>query len=483
MHVPRVAVSRFLPALLLLAALANMALAQAAQPPAAPAQGEKQSLTATPAEEPELFSEEWFADSRKPVDWLTWGADLRLRDEYFNNAITLNKEVPAHEWHFQRYRPRIWSTITPVQDLDFNSRLTWEFRNWCLPKGIRGTSLEDRRSMEWDEALFDTLNVKWSNMLDRPATLTVGRQDIILDDGWLVLEGTPLDGSRTIFFDAARLNYNFEQAKTVVDLIYIEQSANTDQWIEPFNDQERLVVEQDQRGAILHVANKSLEKTELDGYFIFQKNLAENYVGGVESNIYAFGGRIAGAMDDHWKYRAELAQELGHKNYEDLCALGFNSRLSYFVNDKLNNNFRLAYEFLSGDDPDTDTIEEFDPLWGRWPQWSDLIVYTYAPETRIAYVTNLHRLGAGWSFNPTKKLEMCTDYHLLFADENTRAGQAGYTNSGDFRGQLVTAQLRYTINPHIKGHLTGDLFCPGNYYDATKNDTAVYLRYELVFTW
>ena len=482
MHVARAVPLTFLMTLLLLA-MAGTAVAQTTAPAPAPQAAPADSALTDPPADPQLFSEEWIQNTKQPVDWFKWGADLRLRDEYRRNAITLDESAPANEYNYGRYRTRAWSTITPVKDLDFNSRIAWEFRNFCRPKGEHTGPLEDIRSTNWDEAIIDNLNVKWSNALGAPATLTVGRQDIKLDDGWLVFEGTPLDGSRTVFYDAARLNYNFEQAKTVLDLIYIEQSANSDQWIEPFNDQERLLVEQDQRAAVFHVANKSIENTELDGYFIFQKNMAENFPSGVESNIYAYGGRVVHQFDEHWRARAEMAQELGHKNFEDLCALGFNSRLSYFVNDEWNNNFRLSYEFLSGDDPDTETNEEFDPLWGRWPQWSELMVYAYAGETRVGYITNLHRVGPGWSFNPTKKFEVCADYYLLFADENTFAGRSGFSSGGDFRGQLLALLLQYTFNPHVKTHFVSEFLFPGNYYDEPRGDTAMFMRYELMFTW
>jgi len=474
---------RILLMLLMLGLLAGVAPAQTSQPAPAPAPpGE--NLAAPPADSSQVFSEAWFNKTRNPVSWFKWGADLRARDEYFTNAITLNKDAVGHEQHFQRYRTRLWSTVTPVKDLDINSRLVWEFRNYCLPHGTQSGSLEGIRDVNFNEALFDNLNIKWSHILGQPATLTVGRQDIILGDGWLVLEGTPLDGSRTIYFDAARLNYNWEQAKTVLDLIYIQQYAQADKWIQPFNDQNKPLVEQDQRGAILHVANKSIKDTEIDGYFIYTQDYnADEYPGGVDADIYTFGGRYVRSFGEHWRYRAELAKQLGHKSMEDLCALGFNSRLAYFTNDSLNNNFRLSYEYLSGDDPDTDTNEAFDPLWGRWPQWSELYVFTYAPETSIASVTNLHRVGPGWSFNPTKQLEVCADYYLLFADQNPRGDQTGYSSDGKFRGQLVTAILRYTLNPHVKMHLLGEAFFPGNYYDDTKNDVAVFARYEVTFTW
>jgi hypothetical protein len=191
---------------------------------------------------------------------------------------------------------------------------------------------------------------------------------------------------------------------------------------------------------------------------------------------------VAKEFDEHWRARAEIAQQLGHKNYEDICALGFNSRLSYFVKDALNNNFRLAYEFLSGDDPDTDTNEQFDPLWGRWPQFSEALALL-GFEGRPGETTNMHRIGPGWSINPTDKMEICTDYHLLFCDENTKAGTTGYSDSGCFRGQLLTLLLQYKFNPHMKGHLLSEFFFPGDYYSDLKNDVGTFLRAELVFTW
>ncbi|MFP4107150.1 MAG: hypothetical protein ACLFVU_13840, partial [Phycisphaerae bacterium] len=38
----------------------------------------------------------------KPTDWLSWGADLRLREVYLDNPITLNdhaSDPPGDEWH------------------------------------------------------------------------------------------------------------------------------------------------------------------------------------------------------------------------------------------------------------------------------------------------------------------------------------------------------------------------------------------------
>jgi len=161
--------------------------------------------------------------------------------------------------------------------------------------------------------------------------------------------------------------------------------------------------------------------------------------------------------------------------------LGFNSRLTYFFKDKWNSQLRVGYEFLSGDDPDSETDEGWDPLWARWPQWSELYVYTYARETRIAEVNNLHHLGFGWTFEPNNKLEVCTDYHLLFCDENSSRGRAGFSDNGVFRGQLLTALLRYKVNKHISTHLLGEFSFPGDFYSNASNDPAAFLRAQVVF--
>ena len=46
--------------------------------------------------------------------------------------------------------------------------------------------------------------------------------------------------------------------------------------------------------------------------------------------------------------------------------------------------------------PDTTGKDEmFDVLWGRWPRWSELYIYSYAAETggKIAQMNNVMRFG------------------------------------------------------------------------------------------
>jgi len=440
--------------------------------------------------------------AKKPTPWLELMGDIRLREIFAPNLL-LNQE----DRHFQRYRFRLGAKVTPIEEIDINTRLVYEPRHFCQPSRelfVEGAGVID----EWtlSEAIIDRLNVTWREFMGLPVTLTVGRQDLIFGNGWLVLDGTPLDGSRTIFFDAIRGTIDMADIDSTLDLVFICNSADSDR-LSPACDKNFHNHEQDELGAIAYFTNKSLPKTQLDGYFIYKRddrvvNALSGSVApwqqGNTGEIYTVGGRVAGDIDEHWKYRAEFATQWGRKerpvkthrtDNRDLCAFGFNSRLSYFVRDDWNNNFRISYEYLSGDEGDyryDSKTTQFDPLWGRWPQFSELYVYPVALDARPGEVTNMHRLGLGWSCNPTDKLEFCADWHILFADENVNNLSAGttYFGEGCLRGNLVTGLMRYKFNKHMYGHLLAELFFPGDFYhQKTRDEVAGFFRYELTFAW
>jgi hypothetical protein len=422
----------------------------------------------------------WIDKTKAPVPWMKWGADIRFRDEYLKSPAldTGAANLAFRESNWQRYRARWWTTVTPVKDVDLNLRIEWEGRHNSAPD----TLIEYGK----EPVVVDNANVKLTEVLGTPLTLTLGRQDIFLGDGWLVMDGTPLDGSRTSYLDAARGSYNVKEINTTFDFIYINQNARGTALLEPLFNRNINVTEQNEQGFILWAANKSVKNTEIDGYYMY-KTMDAMAANGDNGYIHTFGARIAGELDEHWMYRAEGATQFGERNDERLEAFGFNSRLTYRVKDPMDNQLSLSFEYLSGDDPGTkSTNEAWVPLWGRWPQWSDLYGYMMADtgESRIYEATDLYRLSMGWSVAPMPKMVCSANYHLLFAPENTKAGVLpGFSESGSFRGQLLGFLTTYQFTKHLKGHLLAEFFWPGNYYTAPKDDPAAMLRGEFVFTW
>ena len=470
------------------------------------------ALAAPPAAAPLSPTEQWIKDMKNPAPWLTWGADLRLRNEYFNNSLNLGdvdtfpggKRVP-HEQDYFRYRGRVWTSITPVKDFSLNARLSAEpreFMETSYPGTYRG-----RTGMEWRYGIFDNLNFQWRNMFDQPLTLTVGRQDIMFGDYWnwfLFADGTPGDGSWAFFLDAARLTLDLKDAKTKIDAIYIYQNAKPDEWIPTLGRSRGFpastgyqLTEQNEQGAVIYLSNKSIKNTQIDGYFIYKRDNAEfNF--GDNANLYTFGAKVSGDLSDHWRYSAEGAYQFGNKQSvlnaalapganRDVSAWAVNSKLIYQVKDDLKNQFRMSCEYLTGDDPSTGKNESFDLLWARWPRWSELYIYSTVPENgRIAQINNLIRFGPGWGITPAKDLDFSVDYFALFSDQKfsnanglTLPPSGGFGN-GSFRGHYLQAILKYKFSSHVSAHLWSEFVWMGDYYK--QRDLMSFLRAEVLFT-
>jgi len=406
--------------------------------------------------------------------WLEAGADFRFRIVY-DEARKLDKEATGHDRVNTRYRARAWTKIKKSENVDFNIRLITEPRYYHRPPS------KDKQFIR-HEALFDRLNIAWRKAFGLPLTAIIGRQDIKLGSGLLILEGTPLDGGRTKCFDAIRLIYGCQSRDTTINLIWVENHGDSAEWLKPFNDRDIDFIEQDERGLIFYVSDKSRKKTQLDGYFIYKNDHERNRSSGTEGNIYTLGTLIKVNVDNHWNYQLEFAPQFGHKNGKDLNAFATSNRLTYNFNDEKKNKVHFGYEFLSGDeDPD----KNFDRVWGRCDDlWSKLYQCTIdSIDGRSGDSSNLHRLNLGWVTQPTKKLKIETNYHLLFADENTMAGgTGGLSKSGNFRGQLIRAVANYKVKKHISHRFELEFFFPGDFYNNDRNDVAVFARYGIVIT-
>lgn len=493
-----------------------------------PAQGTANTGTAPPP----TSWEEWVKKTKNPTDWFTWGGDLRVRDEYMPNTVTLTEDDPLSNQNVIRFRGRLWATATPIENFSLNARLSAEPRYFTEPAGFGpygpsavAAGSTPREGMEWRYGILDNLNFKWSNIADQPLTLTVGRQDILLGDyydWWLVSDGTPGDGSWTFFLDSARLVYEAKPIQTRFDLAYIYQNAQADAWLPTlgrprYEDEPRYpghdhpLTEQDEQGVIVYASNKSIENLTLDGYFIYkrdeQTSLERRGVDrepsdplnpGDNADIYTVGGKVAGTPAEHWSYSLEGAYQFGQKEEaindgrgfadRDIEAYGGKARLSYLMKDDLNNQFSLVGEFLSGDDPSTPNQDEmFDVLWGRWPRWSELYIYSYAPETsgKIAQLNNLIRFGPSWSFSPMKGMTFSAMYNAMFAPEDTptrRVPPAAslFSYDGNFRGHYLQTTLKHQFNKHIQAHLWGEFVWEGDFYE--QRDLMTFLRAEIMLT-
>jgi hypothetical protein len=498
-------------------AFAAAAPAAAKKPAAtAPAPAKAPAQAATPSDHQELLWPEFWQTFHHPTSWLSMGLDQRIRQESGQNMMTLNNDVPTdHQWSYQRYRTRWWTKWDLSEDVTFNTRLVWEFRTWEQPntRNQYVYPLNHQQahvtSFNPDEALFDWFNVNVRNIAGLPLTATIGRQDMAFGVGWLVLDASPLDGSRTVgLFDAARFTYDWADAATKIDLVYANNAPESDRWLKPINDQDRGLMEQKEQAAIVYLTNTSFKPTQVEGYFIYKQDrpLPEgerltNFptVWGEKGEVYTFGGALSGTHAEHWKYRLEGAYQTGRKagdqpsaapnsspygSTTDLKAYGTLDTLEYQFKDPHDNATHVTYEFDSGDNPDTeDQDERFDLLWGRWPRWSELFIFLYANETRVGDMTNLQRLNVGHRINLSKQLQLTGDYHALWADQNSRAVNPAIalSNEKKFRGNLLATSLRYRMNSQLSAYGLFEYFIPADYYVAPSDDDAWFFRFNFEY--
>src|SRR5512138_683733 len=96
--------------------------------------------------------------AKHPFNWLAFNADFRLREEYYNNVVTLNSNLPNHEHNYQRYRARFGVVVRPFKVLDIGVRLMTERRSYLKPDSMEG--------FKPDEVLFDNLYITWRDIFN-----------------------------------------------------------------------------------------------------------------------------------------------------------------------------------------------------------------------------------------------------------------------------------------------------------------------------
>ena len=431
------------------------------------------------------------------------GGDVRLRNEYFNHAFALSAEAPLHEQDYLRVRTRLWLAANAGESFSFYGRLASEPRRWMKPAFVKQHA--GATGTEWRYILPDSLYVKWKGEIEgSPVTLTVGRQEIFFGDPldwWLIAEGTPGDGSWTFFFDAARLTWQAKPLRTQFDLIGIAQRGRPDSALPIVGAPLTYgVTEQNEQGFILYATNQSLPDTQLEGYYIYKQD-RQTFAAGDNADLHTFGGKASRRLAPNWRASVESAWQGGHKQdasvktpigalaaataRREVRAFGGTGRLTYLFQDAHNHQLSLVYEYLSGDRPGTPGRDEmFDVLWGRWPRFSELYIYSYPMETsgKIAQRNNLERYGFTWNCTPVAGTAVSATYNVLVAPQTVPTRQINatlFTQTGHWRGDYYQLTVKHQFAKNISGHLWGEWVRQGNYY--THRNTLTFLRAELMF--
>jgi hypothetical protein len=422
-----------------------------------------------------------------------YGASIRLRQEIWDNVIDLG--TSQADRNFFRLRMSLWGKADFTKDIGAYAKLTTE------PKYYLGPYRFNDKKVEIDEIVFDNLYFKANNIFGLPVDVKIGRQDFLGPDmygeGFIFLDGTPGDGSRTFYFNAAKIKWRIA-GKHSLDFLLISD-PRTDIYLPSvhsavsgssgYYNNKKVLTASMEKAAAVYGNFKLIESLSVEPYYVYK---TEDPVGtNPKLKLNTVGARAVFNLNN-WTLRGEFAHQFG--SYDGGRDRDANGGYFFFGrkydNVALKPSFDLGYVYLSGNknpQSKTDSHTGWDPLFSRAPFWNELIIYTLISETANdggpipGYWTNLHLLMAKFKMQFSQKTDLTLTYQYLLADQKTSGlNTAVYSNNGKERGHLPTAMLNHKFTKQLDGFLQLEYFIPGNFYsDNARN--ATFFRWQLQY--
>ena len=432
------------------------------------------------------------------------GADIRLRlthvdrDTYNQNRV--GPSGPARQ--YLRMRTRVWGCFELAPDVMLEARAVNQFRQYSTREGTN--DIEGGGGYQFpDEVVIDRLVLSMANLFESDWSLSLGRQDVILGTGMVMLEGTPVDAGRTIYFDGAVATY-----KTEADTLKLFALANgyKDRFLPIINDQNRVLrwgntwtVGADWTHTIDQNFNTELYYMYVDVDDDFGGRFPVFGLAPQDSNaeIHIAGLRVFGKTSDQVDYSVEFAQQFGNFDqngqgtppsffHGDITGNMIDARLGFAAAEGTtwSPKLTLSYTYLSGDNRSafsTGTeMEGWMPVFAAYPIWREELM----PNNNLGAWTNMHQYRAQLVLNLRAEDEpsfTSPSVKLTSADAWMLAdlGEWG-TGGGDNMGQLVSGFLDIGLLPNFMVKFEASTLFPGNFYQD--GDTSDWLRFESVFT-
>lgn len=451
------------------------------------------------------------------------GADFRIRQEIMANlpglpgdAYSQTPSVRAKSRNQLRMRPRVYFSAESGP-FTLYARIADEFRHYPTLDSSR----HSRAYYFPDEVFLDNLyldgrGLEWDALAPLGVSsvdFRLGRQDLFVGGhsvfglDRIIAEPTPTDGSRSFYSDMARARLHFGETRQL-DVFAMYDSGRSDLRFGTSRS----------RGRSLNCISMSdtndldewgggliYSETALDGalpfklYSIFKRTESHTTKSPAQRErpareISCFGLWMEPRFADVWSAEFETARQYGRildgnrqaggwmVHGELKCRPGFlegvkgvlSSAVTYYSGDR----------HKTGED-DNDT--SWDPMWGRYTQDSEMLVYGSLYEN--CWWSNMVYAKAKltMTFGPRHAMYFYTG--PMFAAVRDGLGHADGSGSG-YKGLLTAARYDFPIRlapPGAEGldrieivaHVVGELFNPGGYYESGR--PAYFVRWQLDF--
>ncbi len=384
----------------------------------------------------------------------------RFRFVSWDNPITLDSSKEKGN-SFTRHRTSIGLRWNILKNTTIYFKTTNEFRYYFKPND---------KKFNLHEIIVDNLNIKVKNVFKLPVSLTVGRQNIFLGEGFVVLDGSTYDGSRSAYFDAIRADIDFKNGGQLT--IFNLYSGRTDKILPIINKKDQLMNEHNLKGFGLYYRGK-IKKSKFDLYFINKQSDSKDN-GTWNLSVNTIGSAITLVLAKKTDFTTEIAVQSISSNGVKRVSFGAHFHLDQsFSGNGLMKKITLGGIYLSGKNGG------WDPMFARWPKWSESYIYTLIKENRLANWSNYSSLYVSSTIGLFRNTLLKTTLNFLGAPEKNSV-PIFPGGDGHFRGVMLINRIIFHIRKHFSGHFLWEYFKPGNFYfDNAKSCN--WLRFELMY--
>jgi len=402
-----------------------------------------------------------------------FGFEQRVRTEDWNNLFDYGDGTDDQRNQI-RYRTRVWGKAPLSKDIDVFVGLVQETNQIVV----------QRCPYRFDEVAFEHAYIDIKKLFVKGLSLRVGRQNIMKGEGFILLEGNPWDGSRSIYFNAADLAYTWKKSK--IELIGIS-NPRTDRYLPKIHDRSRQLVEWDEQAIGTYYTDNNLKNTSVEAYYFYKKETRDrravtNFQFQPDRHVNTGGGRVVQKMSHGWEATGEMALQWGQQRPStSISGWGGYGYLKKSWKTTWKPSLQAGYWGMSGDDPATSNkVEGWDPLFARWPKFSELYLYSMLREKGVAYWTNLGMWQTELLVAPTKRLGGRLTYYRMNAFHTFPQGSTAIFGTGTGRGNLYQARLDLNLNKYWKGHAMYERVSPGTFY--AQRAPSYFVRFEAILT-
>ncbi|BDU75962.1 alginate export family protein [Mesoterricola sediminis] len=413
---------------------------------------------------------------------LEYGFEERVRSEGWNNITDYTDALNDGHLHY-RMRTRVWGQLNVGQDWEFAAGIANENR-----KVVRPDAAYNGR-----EIFFETLSATWR--FAPGWSVKVGRQDIMRGEGFIFMDGSALDGSRCAYVNAVDLALKVGQASKV-EFIAISDPRQ-DKYLPRVNDPDawnlvQRLTEWDEQALALYYTGREAKDTAIDAYAVYKAETHDyrapsNALFQPDRHFATVGARVERTFVGGWTANAEGAWQFGTQAAnpvrglasKDIGAWAGYAHVKKAFDAPWKPRVSLGYIALSGSDPASDKIGGWNPVFSRWPKWSELYIYSQPPEKGVGYWTNTGLWEAEARVSPARFLDLRATYYRMSAFQAPAAATA-YFGKGKDRGDLWQVRVDLKLNDSLKGHALYEHMAPGDFYAG--KDPGYFLRFEVTYT-